>query len=231
MNLIAALPYLNPVYVHQPVAFILHKFLKRHKIAISREVLSEKLAKHPFHPSLLSLSDVLDDLGLAHQAARIDFSLLMERKEIPALIHLSIGEGAFGVILNLNEDAIKVLMEQGEERTFSKEQFLNAWNGIFLTLEANVTPVATISKLNYMNLLNLEKETLTKEQMKRVLGGSEVPGGGDGSPGEPSGSGGSDGIGGSGYKCCWRGTSNCRRCVPEATNSWTCVSGAVLTSC
>lgn len=146
MNLIAALPYLNPVYVHQPVAFILHKFLKRHKIAISRELLSEKLAKHPFHPSLLSVSDVLDDLGLAHQAARIDFSLLMERKEIPALIHLSIGEGAFGVILNLNEDAIKVLMEQGEERTFSKEQFLNAWNGIFLTLEANVTPVATISE-------------------------------------------------------------------------------------
>jgi len=66
-----------------------------------------------------------------------------------------------------------------------------------------------------MKKLNLKldsiKEMLTKEQMKKVLGGDY---GGYGSK----------------YKCCWSGTSNCSECV-TCTSSCTCVSGATLTSC
>jgi hypothetical protein len=50
------------------------------------------------------------------------------------------------------------------------------------------------------------KEMLSKDQMKKVRGGT-------------------------GYMCCWSGTSNCSVCNANATSSWTCVSGASLTAC
>ncbi|MGN6639151.1 MAG: hypothetical protein ACTHJ8_09590 [Mucilaginibacter sp.] len=55
------------------------------------------------------------------------------------------------------------------------------------------------------NLGNI-KEMLTKDQMKKVRGGT-------------------------GYMCCWSGTSNCSTCVSSAQSNWTCVSGASLTAC
>lgn len=67
-----------------------------------------------------------------------------------------------------------------------------------------------------MKKLNLKPggigEMLTREQMKKVVGGDY-------------------GGGVNGYACCWTGTSNCSYCDSTATSSSTCVSGATLTAC
>jgi hypothetical protein len=71
------------------------------------------------------------------------------------------------------------------------------------------------------------KQMLTNEQMKRVVGGY---GGAGGAPTEPTGSDNGGGSG-TGYKCCWSGTSTCSDCVTRAKSNWTCVPGATLTAC
>lgn len=72
------------------------------------------------------------------------------------------------------------------------------------------------------------KQMLSRDQMKRVVGGYGSTGD---TPGEPTGSGdGAEGSG-SGYKCCWTGGGSCSACVARAKSNWLCVSGAALTAC
>lgn len=80
--------------------------------------------------------------------------------------------------------------------------------------------------------LDAFKETLSKEQMKMFMGGDSGPGDPTSSSASGGDGGGSSPIsGGGGYKCCWTGTSNCSRCVGEATSAWYCVRDATLTAC
>ena len=71
--------------------------------------------------------------------------------------------------------------------------------------------------------LNLENvgEILTRDQLKKILGGSE----GGAAPDSPSG-----GSSTATYKCCWTGTSNCSTCV-SCNSNCTCVPGASLEQC
>lgn len=72
---------------------------------------------------------------------------------------------------------------------------------------------------------------LSRAEMRKVIGGSELPGGNDGTPDDPTGGGEDGGEGGGGYRCCRNDEpSKCSRCVPEAKSNWVCVSWAFLTS-
>ena len=67
------------------------------------------------------------------------------------------------------------------------------------------------------------KESLSKDQMKRISGGY-----GD-APGKPTGEG--ESTSGNGYKCCWENTENCSECEKRARSNWVCVTGAELVAC
>ena len=63
-----------------------------------------------------------------------------------------------------------------------------------------------------LNLAESGKEMLSREQMKKVLGGDYGSGGGE--------------------KCCWNNDpSNCSTCTQGANSSWTCSAGSTLTKC
>jgi len=90
MHLTTFIPYLSPGYTHQPVAFIVKRFLKKQGITIDTELLHQKLIKHPYFPSLLSINDVLTDIGISNHAYQIDLETLKENFETAVLIYLKI---------------------------------------------------------------------------------------------------------------------------------------------
>jgi protein-disulfide isomerase/uncharacterized membrane protein len=67
-------------------------YLDKLNIPVSKTYCEKLLLSHPDYPSLLSISDTLQQLGVAHQAARISTDQLMDM-EVPYLAQFKEGEG------------------------------------------------------------------------------------------------------------------------------------------
>ncbi len=137
MNFITALPYLNPLYTHEPVSFALSQFLKKQGIKLDNDRLQQKLSEHPYYSSLLSISDVLNDLGIAHQVYQTDINTLINDLSKPLFTHLKIqGEDIFAIIERFENDKFKIITEKAETHWYSEEELETVWGGILLELES-----------------------------------------------------------------------------------------------
>lgn len=108
------------------IDLILPEYLKKIGAPISKKYCQKLIVSHPEFPSLLSLSDVMERLGIPHQIASIDkedLSLL----EMPYLLHAQSNGGEM-VPIHTPQDLItnKARIEQ--------------WSGIVLQAE-NSTPI------------------------------------------------------------------------------------------
>ncbi|HXH99195.1 MAG TPA: cysteine peptidase family C39 domain-containing protein [Sphingobacteriaceae bacterium] len=135
MNLTATLPYLNPVYTHQPIAFIVKRFLKKHGVKTNLNLLHQKLSEHPYFPSLLSISEVLTTMHVPNQAYKIDLETLKENFEAPILIYLKIDQGLFCILDEIKAGSFKVTTEKGERKWFAEAEFIKVWEGVLLDVE------------------------------------------------------------------------------------------------
>lgn len=136
MNLSLVLPHLNPLYFHQPARFVLHQFLKRNKLSIEADVLEQKLMAHPHFPSLLSISDVLHELGIAHQAYRTDLDTFIKNYARPVLSHLKMGDSLFAVVEYIR-GKFKITSEKGAVLWLDRDEFVKAWGGIVLEIASS----------------------------------------------------------------------------------------------
>lgn len=134
MNLSIALPFLNPVYAHQPLHFITGRLLKGNKVRFDANLLEEKLAEHPFAPSLLSISDTLHELEIAHLAFKTDVKTLEADFVRPVLVSLKMRGNLFAVVEQINKGKVKLTTERGEVEEHTLETFGQAWDGIVLAL-------------------------------------------------------------------------------------------------
>jgi len=138
MSLPLSVSYLNPVYTHQPIHFIVKKLLRVNRIELDYSILFQKLSEHPHRRSLLGISDVLNDLGVTHTALRITIETLSNYVNQSMLVHLTIDGGIFGVIKLQKNNKVKVITESGEKKYYSIEQFSNIWNGIILQIDSHI---------------------------------------------------------------------------------------------
>lgn len=136
MNIISTLPYLDPTYTHQPIAFILNRFLKKYKIDISSSTLHQKLIAHPYFPSLLSISDVLTSINVSNQAYKIDLDTLKANYESPILIYLKIGEGLFCILNKIAGERFQIITQKGDTKWLDEEKFKEVWEGVVLDVES-----------------------------------------------------------------------------------------------
>ncbi len=137
MNLTTALPYLNPLYTHEPVSFALSQFLKKQGIKLDRDRLQQKLSEHPYYSSLLSISDILNDLGIAHQVYQTDINTLISDFSKPLFTHLTIqGQELFAIIEQFENDKFKIITEKAETHWYSHKELETVWGGILLELES-----------------------------------------------------------------------------------------------
>ncbi|MCG2612723.1 hypothetical protein LZZ85_00465 [Terrimonas sp. NA20] len=100
----------------------LHQWLKELTVAVPARYLQQKLAAHPEYPSLASITDVLDDLGLdngAYVVNRNDWNDL----PTPFLAHLNDQQGKL------------VIVHKDDQRELSQGGKLAGWTGIAVFAE------------------------------------------------------------------------------------------------
>lgn len=99
------------------------RLLLSKKISLPGDYLAEKLMRHPDYPSALSVSEVLNDLGLDSVVVKIEKHLL-DQVPFPVLAHVKTNGGEFVLIENLKK--------LGKLRKSLEE----IWDGILLGVEA-----------------------------------------------------------------------------------------------
>ncbi|WP_439879698.1 vitamin K epoxide reductase family protein [Pontibacter sp. MBLB2868] len=122
--------------MHQPMRYVVSRLLRRNDVRVDAEMLEQKLTRHPYFPSLLSVSDVLHELGISHQAYRTDVEELISNFSKPVLIFLTSEGGMFAVVESLTKERVKVFTDKGDMQQYTVEEFSKIWNGTVLNLKA-----------------------------------------------------------------------------------------------
>ena len=99
-----------------------YNWLKELKIPVSKTYLHQQLLSHPDYPSLLSITDILNELGIENTAVQIERDQLGEI-ETPFLVHLNGNGGEFVIIKNRDN------LEQQFDR------FYDRWRGVIIAAE------------------------------------------------------------------------------------------------
>jgi len=107
---------------------LVYQWLRSLKIRISRSHLKQQLLAHPDYPSLLSITDTLDALGVGNAAMIIEKDRLQEIPP-PYIVHTGPKDNEFQLVKKL--------------KAFEKKnpRFMHNWNGVILVAEAPQHPV------------------------------------------------------------------------------------------
>ncbi|HMK26365.1 MAG TPA: vitamin K epoxide reductase family protein [Chitinophagaceae bacterium] len=101
---------------------LIKQWLHYQKMRVSSAFLKEKLLSHPDYPSLLSITDTLDDLSIENAAIEIDKETL-HQVPAPFIAHVNAKGGHFILVTNTT----KLLSKQPD--------FLEQWKGVVLLAE------------------------------------------------------------------------------------------------
>ncbi len=101
---------------------LVNNWLQEMKIPVSKTYIRHQLLSHPDYPSLLSITDTLDELGIENTAVQIEKNKLHEMP-VPFLAHLNGGGGEFAIIKN----------RDNLEKQFPN--FFQRWGGVSIAAE------------------------------------------------------------------------------------------------
>jgi uncharacterized membrane protein len=145
MKTSVVLPYLNPLHTHHPIGFIVERLLKKRGIKISTNLLHQKLTEHPYFPSLLSISDVLTEIGITSNAYKTNLDDLKQNFETAVLIPIQIEKGLFCILDKIKDRNFRVITENGEVKWFAEDDFIKAWSsGVLLDVQHPVVPIVSV---------------------------------------------------------------------------------------
>jgi len=112
------------------------RLLESLKVPFTEKFLKEKILTHPQYPSLLSLSDTLEEYGVESVAAKLGPERLDELPS-PGIVQVSLANGTFfNVITAVSENMVSVFDEKGKQKDISRLDFLKMWTGVSLLAEA-----------------------------------------------------------------------------------------------
>ena len=126
---------------------ILYGWLKKLKISVSKNYIRQQLNSHPDYPSLLSITDTLDELGIDNTAIQIEKEQLPEMP-VPFVAHLNSNGGEFVIVENRDN-----LDEQFPD-------FFERWGGVAIAVEKSES---------WQHKLNSEWLQKDKKQHSAVL--------------------------------------------------------------
>ncbi len=131
--------------MNQNLSTLICDWLRQSKIPVSNSYLKEQLLSHPDYPTLLSITDTLDDLNIENCAIEIKKEQLPEIP-VPFMAHLKSNGGEFVIVNNRND----------LDKQFSK--FFERWSGVVVLAEKPV---------DWQHLEN--NHSLQTEKQKRFL--------------------------------------------------------------
>jgi hypothetical protein len=101
---------------------LVYRWLKLLRIPTSKQYLQKKLLSHPDYPSLLSLTDTLDEMGVYNEAIVVDKEKFFQLP-VPFITQTTNNQQDLLMVSNAN-DFLKV-----------NPNFLEDWNGVVLLAE------------------------------------------------------------------------------------------------
>ncbi|WP_295716725.1 vitamin K epoxide reductase family protein [Mucilaginibacter sp.] len=104
-------------------------------IPVTRGGIYDEFLKHPGHPSLLSISDVLNRWSIPNGAYRIKPAQLVDIPR-PFLAHFQDDGGSFVAVNQIDDDFITIRTEHGKLKKLPRALFIRSWSGTVLALEA-----------------------------------------------------------------------------------------------
>lgn len=122
----------NSLHENQPL--IVAALLKGLKVNVSMETINDTLQSHPDYPSFLSISDTLNNWKVENLVIQTSAEKLAE---IPTPFITSFKKGVFVGVLEVLENELVIVSQQGKKETIAKNVFLSQWTENILVAEAN----------------------------------------------------------------------------------------------
>lgn len=113
-----------------------YQYLKAIGAKVTEETVEETLKNHPNYPSLLAVSDALNEWKIENVAARITPEQLAELPT-PFLTYLNINGGIFALVKAVRADTIEWIHTAEGFKKEKTEEFLKKWDGVVLMAETN----------------------------------------------------------------------------------------------
>ena len=108
------------------------------EVKVNFGTLDEKLTSHPEFPSLLAISDCLDELNVRHQSFKIEKTEYdAEELLFPFVAHFSARGGSFVLVHSIKAGLVQISNEKRKKINITEAQFLKEWSGIALHAEAD----------------------------------------------------------------------------------------------
>jgi glutaredoxin len=123
---------------YKNLEFVVKQLLRLLKVKVSTTTIKQKLEEHPESPSLLAISDCLNDWNISTQAYQIpkeDYD--PKDLEFPFIAHLNELDGMYIVVHEIKDDQIIYSDEQQSRVSLSELNFLDKWSGAVLFAIAN----------------------------------------------------------------------------------------------
>lgn len=118
---------------------VAYTYLQHCGIVFNRDTARQFLASHPYHPSLLSLSDLFDEFGTENTAIQLDPGDL-EKVPLPflATVHTTADED-FVMVRACSRQQVTYLNNRNRSVTVSADQFAKIFGGTVFLAEKNET--------------------------------------------------------------------------------------------
>lgn len=130
------------------------------KIKHTSKYLKDNILSHPDYPSLLSISDTLENYQIETLAVNIDTDKLNEMP-MPSIVQVKInGQPLFFVLQKVLDNKVFYYDDKNKLIESSKEEFFKLWTGICLLMETT----------NNTKERNIEKKIFTKQIQNLLIG-------------------------------------------------------------
>lgn len=123
---------------------VTYKLLRALDVKVNKSVIESSLRQHPEYPSILAISDCLDDYEVENYCYRIDKKQIkVEELVFPFLAHYY--DTRFVLVKSISNDRVSYSDEHVEDGVMSFNELLHLWNGITF----HATPNEKSGELNY----------------------------------------------------------------------------------
>lgn len=135
--------------------------LKLLNVKYTSKYIEDSILSHPDHPSLLSISDTLENYQIETLAVNINADKLSEMP-MPSIVQVKVnGQSLFFVLQKVLNNKVFYYDDKNKLIESPKEEFLKLWTGICLLVETT----------NNTKEENIEKKILAKRLQNLLFGG------------------------------------------------------------
>jgi len=126
--------FFQPLSKEDNVICVVYRLIKRYKIKVTLTTVIEFLKPHPDYPSLKSICDFLNEIGVTNYPVKITKTELFKLNK-PFIAHLNISKGRIILVHSTSEEFIIYSDSFFGKKQITTEHFIEKWSGVVILPE------------------------------------------------------------------------------------------------